>query len=84
MNLVEELTYLCTYVLAVADAPLPAQVRYDLIFHDEVAEKVDRIIPCLDVVYGTEEEADWEGYEEEVQEYAAVIARLLADLEKVG
>ena len=81
MNLVEELKYLCTYVLAVADADLPAQLKYELIFTERVVDEIDHYISLGDI-YGLVDK-DWESHEEEVKEYAAIIAKLLADLEKI-
>lgn len=77
MNL-EELKMLCTYILSVAKAPLPSQLKYELIFCEEVSSRIDKQF-SLEDIYGMEDN-DWVSYEDEVAEYAAVIKKLLADL----
>ena len=81
MTLVDELKVLCTYILSVAKSTLPAQLKYDLIFNEDVADKIDGYV-SLGTIYEIAD-GDWEGHEEEVQEYAAAIEKLLADLEKI-
>jgi hypothetical protein len=81
MEQLNELYYRCIYILAVAKAPLPSQLKYELIFGEDVAEYIDQRV-SLGTIYGMCD-SDWEGHEKEVQEYAVVIEKLLADLEKI-
>jgi hypothetical protein len=60
---------------------LPSQLKWELIFCYEVSEHISGRVSLHDI-YGVEDK-DWESHEEEVREYAVVIEKLLADLEKV-
>jgi hypothetical protein len=81
MNPIEEMKLICAYILAVASSQLPSQLKWELIFCYEVSEHISGRVSLHDI-YGVEDK-DWDSHEEEVQEYAVVIAKLLKDLEKV-
>lgn len=81
MNLAEELKNLCVYVMAVAEADLPDQLKYELIFEDKVAGKIEYHI-SLGALYGHVDQ-DWESHGEEVREFAAACEKLYNDLEKI-
>jgi len=81
MNPVDEMKLICAYILAVASSRLPSQLKWELIFCYEVSEHINGRVSLHDI-YGVKDQ-DWESHEEEVQEYAVVIRKLLADLEKI-
>jgi len=78
----EEMKLLCVYIIAVAESGMPAQLKWELIFRDDTAYKLQDELSLFEL-YDFEGHEDWVGYDQEVQEFASVVERLLDDLEKV-
>lgn len=79
MNDIYELVETCQFIINVANAEIPSRLKYELSAN---ARAHLRLRLSLGELYDLDE--DWEGLEEEVQEYAEIARRLKADLEKIS